>query len=194
MIIFSFWPLFHIHLRLSLKVIRVKSRRTLFQRYHNSITDSTANGSNNIVILIVLLLFSTTFTVSSFLSSIGLSGISLSFNNFPPIYFLVMTAYTIFGSTCFLWNLEFRNFLLRKIVATCRDVFSRKSRSRTYPLREEPWTNYLNKKENIAMLVVKINKIIQSNNKIMIEFETLKILAPAEAAHSTHDILFLGKP
>ena len=152
---FISWWQFHIYLRLSLKVARVKSRRTIFQRYHNSITDSAANGSNNIFILIIIVVFSTTFTVLSFLNSIGVSGINLSFSTFPPIYFPLTTAYTVFGSTCFLWNLEFKNFLLRRIVTIYRGSrsFNPISRNKTHPLQEEPRMNHLHKSESIVIVM-----------------------------------------
>ena len=123
-------------LRLPWKVIRAQLGRTLFQRYHNSIADSNANGSNNIIVLIVFFFFSSLVIAGSFLSSLGVSIVDFSWGEFPLLYFPIMTAYTVFGSTCFLWNVEFKNFLRRKITSsssrTLNSTFSLFTRSFYY--------------------------------------------------------------
>ena len=96
-----------------------QSKKTLFQRYQNSVTHSNANGNNNKFIYFVIFFLGVAVTVASLMKSLGFRNYSFK-GTFPIQYFTVMTVHTILGSTCFLWNSEFKDFLVRKVVSCTR--------------------------------------------------------------------------
>ena len=109
-------------------MIRVQSRKTLIQKYHNSVTDSNANGSNNNLLTIVIFILVIFFAAGSILNTIGIDG-QLDTESpevgIPAFYFPLMTFHTLIGSTCFLWNMEFKQFLYRKVAAKDYYLFHR---------------------------------------------------------------------
>ena len=113
---------------LFLKVIRFQSRKTLIQKYHNTITDSTANGSNNNLLTIVIFILVIFFAVGSILNTMDIDGqldTEPAADGIPAFYFPLMTLHTLIGSTCFLWNMEFKQFLYRKVAAKDYNFFNR---------------------------------------------------------------------
>ena len=127
---------------LYLRHIQSISERTLLQRCHNSVTNSTANGSNNIFIYCVIFFLGVFFSAVSLLKSLGFRDNITFDGKFPLIYFPIMTFHTIVGSTCFLWNIEFKNFLIRKIQSNFsnKDLFHYIANNRIQPI--------LNKRKN----------------------------------------------
>ena len=127
---------------LYLRHIQSISERTLIQRCHNSVTNSTANGSNNIFIYCVIFFLGVFFSAVSLLKSLGFRDNITFDGKFPLIYFPIMTFHTIVGSTCFLWNIEFKNFLIRKIQSNFsnKDLFQYIANNRIQPI--------LNKRKN----------------------------------------------
>ena len=137
------YPLFGLVLSsLYLRHIQSTSERTLIQRCHNSVTNSTANGSNNIFIYCVIFFLGVFFSAASLLKSLGFRDNITFDGKFPLIYFPIMTFHTIVGSTCFLWNIEFKNFLIRKIQSNFsnKDLFHYVANNRIQPI--------LNKRKN----------------------------------------------
>ena len=95
-----------------------QSKKTLFQRYQNSVTHSNANGKNNNFVYCAVFCLGLAVTVASLMKSLGFSNYSFK-ATFPIHHYTVMTVYT-FGSTCFLWNSEFKDFLVRRVVSCTR--------------------------------------------------------------------------
>ena len=112
---------------LFLKVIRFQSKKSLIQKYHNNITDSTANGSNNNLLTIVIFILVIFFAVGSILNTMDIDGqldTEPAADGIPAFYFPLMTLHTLIGSTCFLWNMEFKQFLYRKVAAKNYNLFN----------------------------------------------------------------------
>ena len=109
-------------------MIRVQSRKTLIQKYHNSVTDSNANGSNNNLLTIVMSILVIFFAIGSILNNMAMDDqldTEPAADGIPAFYFPLMTLQTLIGSTCFLWNMEFKQFLYRKLTAKDYYLFNR---------------------------------------------------------------------
>ena len=118
-----------------LRVMQSQSKKTLFQRYQNSVTHSNANGNNNNFIYFVIFFFGVAVTVASLMKSLGFRNYIFK-GTFPIQYFTVMTVHTVLGSTCFLWNSEFKDFLVRKVVSCTRlniDIFRFVAQKKIHP-------------------------------------------------------------
>ena len=102
-----------------LHLIRLRLKRTLFQRYHNSITDSTANGKNNVFVFIGFVLFILLFIVGSLQRSLGIwddkVSNDMSSGAFSYSYYIFTAIATFSTSPIFILNVEFKNFLLRRM-------------------------------------------------------------------------------
>ena len=107
-------------------------------------THSNANGNNNNFIYFVIFFFGVVVTVASLLKSLGFRNYTFK-GTFPIHYFTVMTVYTIIGSTCFLWNSEFKDFLVRKVVSCTRlniDIFHFAAQKRIHPTKHTSERTY----------------------------------------------------
>ena len=49
-------------------------------------------------------------------------------DNLPFVFYMIMTMYTLLGCFCFLWNIEARLFLYRKLSTCSCNIFTRKRR------------------------------------------------------------------
>ena len=90
----------------------------MLQRYHNSITDSTANGQQNVVIFLGFVILIGIFLVGSIQRSLGTfdDGVAndLSSGPFSISYYTFSIIATFSTSPMFIMNMEFKTFLFRK--------------------------------------------------------------------------------
>ena len=98
----------------------------MLQNYQNCVTDSSANGKNNILICMAIVVISILGTVGSFLDknfilntkkySCDVEEDEPMSDNFPSSLYFLMTEY-FFISIWYLWNKEFKDFVYRKVSA-----------------------------------------------------------------------------
>ena len=143
-----FFPLFCLFITcLVCSFMKSGSQQTLIVKYQRSIIQSTANGSINIPTTILIFFVFLTFMIGSVVITVSMKSISCIFhfsfeihkesNQLPveqledadighgvPLgFFFTQSTLSLLVITCFMWNLEFKAFLLRKLFST----FSRMS-------------------------------------------------------------------
>ena len=140
---------------LYLYFIKLRLKRTLLQRYHNTITDSTANGKQNIVVFLGFVFFIGLFLVGSLQKSLGLFDDEvmkdLSSGAFSVSYYIFSIIVTFSTSPMFIMNMEFKTFLIRKFgqlfIFNARTYF----RSHGFPAqRNEPGRGGKNMKQKFG--------------------------------------------
>ena len=127
-----------------LHFIRLQLNRTLFQRYHNTIIDSNANGKHNIVVIVCFIICIVSLLVKSLVRSLGVYYDDVAdgafFYSFWSSFYLASTIVTLSGSPIFILNEEFKNFLLRKlsnvIIFDTRTFFQR-SRNKVLSAKQD---------------------------------------------------------
>ena len=177
--------------------------------YHNSVTESTANGGNSKILYILTVIVGIYFIFVSQLKTLEIDGkyehimtqLMMSFlsytyydstvDYFPVIYFPVMTMQTLIGSTCFLWNPEFKNFIYRKASTKLSIIFNRPNRRPHVPYftTHESWSSSVYQqfsKIDICDVHVGRSHIGSASKRVDVELSVPShILLVKEANHST---------
>ena len=135
------------------------SQQTLIVKYQRSIIQSTANGSINIPTTILIFFVFLTFMIGSVIITVSMKSLSFIFHSsfqihkesdqlpqkiedadighgVPLGFFFTQSTFSLLVITCFMWNLEFKAFLLRKLISTSSSM-SASRKGRVLPLLTE---------------------------------------------------------